>query len=37
MANYHFEVKIIGRRRWRSVTGAASYICGKEPSGQLHW
>lgn len=29
MANYHLEVKPISRGKGRSVTGAASYICGR--------
>lgn len=29
MANYHFETKVISRRRGRSVTGAVSYISGR--------
>lgn len=29
MANYHFEVGIISRKKKRSVIGATSYICGR--------
>lgn len=29
MANYHFETKIISRSKGGSVTGSASYICGR--------
>lgn len=29
MPNYHLEATIIGRGKGRSVTGAASYVCGR--------
>ena len=29
MATYHLEIKTISRRKGRSVTSAASYICGR--------
>jgi len=29
MANYHFETTVISRSKGRSVTGSASYICGR--------